>query len=405
MARRSLLLALALAVPAGAAPRQNVLEYVREKLARDRGFTPAQRAQLQKALEDRFANYGHNVVRPDKPQDVQTLMHVVAEGMFDQAPMDRIAEVAFAAYQAVWRGAPAEVVAGIALYGFRKPVPPEKLAAWANGYRVAVKGSVPDEVAADLVRNAMEHGWDVRSFDTVKWGLIDAARRKYDVKLYAAYVFAGMEKDPLHPGALLGTTRATFEDAARKKSVPKDPGYRGVFDVDTEPQRAQRSRPPPDSSVPDRRRPPDKPAPPDETELPPEPPRAQEGEGPFSSWARVERTALSYLGTPYVWGGETRAGIDCSGLTRNSYRAIAIPLPRVSKLQWKSGAPVAKEALREGDLVFFDTNGAGVSHVGMVIDPRTRRIIHASSSHGVVEADMDQPWFESRYLGARRVAN
>ena len=405
MARRSLLLALALAVPAGAAPRQNVLEYVREKLARDRGFTPAQRAQLQKALEDRFANYGHNVVRPDKPQDVQTLMHVVAEGMFDQAPMDRIAEVAFAAYQAVWRGAPAEVVAGIALYGFRKPVPPEKLAAWANGYRVAVKGGVPDEVAADLVRNAMEHGWDVRSFDTVKWGLIDAARRKYDVKLYAAYVFAGMEKDALHPGALLGTTRATFEDAARKKSVPKDPGYRGVFEVDTAPQRAQRSRPPPDSSVPDRRRSPDKPAPPDETELPPEPPRAQEGEGPFSSWARVERTALSYLGTPYVWGGETRAGIDCSGLTRNSYRVIAIPLPRVSKLQWKSGAPVAKEALREGDLVFFDTNGVGVSHVGMVIDPRTRRIIHASSSHGVVEADMDQPWFESRYLGARRVAN
>jgi cell wall-associated NlpC family hydrolase len=41
----------------------------------------------------------------------------------------------------------------------------------------------------------------------------------------------------------------------------------------------------------------------------------------------------------------------------------------------------------------------------MVIDPRTRRIIHASSSHGVVEADMDEPWFQSRYLGARRVAN
>jgi cell wall-associated NlpC family hydrolase len=119
----------------------------------------------------------------------------------------------------------------------------------------------------------------------------------------------------------------------------------------------------------------------------------------------VERTALSYLGTPYVWGGETRTGIDCSGLTRNSYRAIALPLPRVSKLQWKSGAPVTKEALREGDLVFFDTNGSGVSHVGMVIDPRTRRIIHASSSHGVVEADMDQPWFQSRYLGARRVAH
>jgi cell wall-associated NlpC family hydrolase len=401
MARRSLLVALALALPSVAAPRQSVLEYVRGELARDRGFTPAQRTELLDALRDRFANYGLNVVRPDKPQDVQTLLHVVAEGMFDHAPMDRIADVAFAAYQAVWRGAPAEVVQGIALYGFRKPVAPEMLAAWANGYRVAVKGGVPDEVAADLVRNAMEGGWDVRTFDTVKWGLVDAARRKYDVKLYAAYVFAGMEKDRQHPGALLGRTRARFEDAARKKTVPDDPGYRGVFDVDIAPHRAR-----PDASVSEtQRKPPDKPAPPDETERPPEPPRAREGEGPFSSWARVERTALSYLGTPYVWGGETRAGIDCSGLTRNSYRAIEVPLPRVSKLQWKSGAPVKKESLREGDLVFFDTNGSGVSHVGMVIDPRTRRIIHASSSHGVVEADMDEPWFQSRYLGARRVAN
>src|SRR3989442_7968014 len=120
-------------------------------------------------------------------QDVQTLMQVVAEGMFDQAPMDRIAEVAFAAYQAVWRGAPAEVIEGIALYGFRKPVPPDKLAAWANGYRVAVKGGVPDQVAADLVRNAMEGGWDGRTFDTLKWGLVHAARRQHAVNLDAPY--------------------------------------------------------------------------------------------------------------------------------------------------------------------------------------------------------------------------
>ena len=118
------------------------------------------------------------------------------------------------------------------------------------------------------------------------------------------------------------------------------------------------------------------------------------------------RSASRGTGLPlFHWSRETRAGIDCSGLTRNAYRAIAVALPRVSRLQWKSGTSVPRQALREGDLVFFDTNGSGVSHVGMVIDPRAHRIIHASSSHGVVEADMDQRWFQSRYLGARRVTN
>src|SRR5207237_165692 len=124
---------------------------VRQQLARDRGFTAGQRAALYAAIRDRFANYGFNVVKPEAPQDVQTLMHVVAEGMFDQAPPERIADVAYAAYTAVWRGAPAEVVDGIALYGFRKPVPADKLASWATGYRDAVTGGVPPEEGAVLV--------------------------------------------------------------------------------------------------------------------------------------------------------------------------------------------------------------------------------------------------------------
>ena len=146
------------------AERQNVLEYVHDQLARDASLSQPQRAALEEAIHDRFANYAFNIVRPEKPEDVRALMHMISEGTLDDTPPERVAEVAFAAYQAIWRGAPAEAVDGIALYGFQKPVPADSIAAWANGYREAVQGGVPPEVIADVIHSAMAHGWDDRTF-------------------------------------------------------------------------------------------------------------------------------------------------------------------------------------------------------------------------------------------------
>ncbi|MDX6768090.1 MAG: C40 family peptidase, partial [Elusimicrobiota bacterium] len=119
-------------------------------------------------------------------------------------------------------------------------------------------------------------------------------------------------------------------------------------------------------------------------------------------WPGVNASANSYLGVPYVWGGTTHKGIDCSALTQNSYGENRVRLPRVSRQQWVTGAKVGG-ALREGDLVFFNTMGVGVSHVGLVIDPKTRRFMHASSSRGVVIDDLGKKYYAQRYLGARRV--
>ena len=120
-------------------------------------------------------------------------------------------------------------------------------------------------------------------------------------------------------------------------------------------------------------------------------------------WPGLEGTYRAYLGTPYVWGGTSHSGIDCSGLTSNTYGEDRVKIPRVSRDQFRVGSLVADNGLRDGDLVFFNTLGAGVSHVGMVVDAKNRRFVQASSSKGVTITDLDGKYFKTRYLGARRV--
>ena len=117
------------------------------------------------------------------------------------------------------------------------------------------------------------------------------------------------------------------------------------------------------------------------------------------------RVVRSYLGVPYKWGGTTRAGMDCSALTRAVYReAYGIELPRTSRQMYQLGKPVSiPDQLRSGDLVFFriDTSGPGISHVGIYVGDG--RFAHASSSRGGVIDPLSSPYFDKRLAGARRV--
>jgi probable lipoprotein NlpC len=123
---------------------------------------------------------------------------------------------------------------------------------------------------------------------------------------------------------------------------------------------------------------------------------------------RVISSARTFIGTPYKYGGTSRAGMDCSGLLINSFKAIALNLPRNSEDQSKVGMEVKMKDLAPGDLVFFATGNKRrkITHVGLVTEVKGKddvKFIHASSSLGVVETNIYAEYYQKRFRVARRV--
>lgn len=111
---------------------------------------------------------------------------------------------------------------------------------------------------------------------------------------------------------------------------------------------------------------------------------------------------VSYLGTPYVYGGSTKKGIDCSAFTSSVYAsALGKQIPRSSVEQFHVGTRIAKEELQFGDLVFFNTTGRAPSHVGIYIEDDL--FVHASVSYGVTISSLESSYYKKRFVGARRL--
>ena len=119
---------------------------------------------------------------------------------------------------------------------------------------------------------------------------------------------------------------------------------------------------------------------------------------------KLQEIAKQYLNIPYRWGGTTTTGFDCSGYVLKVFSDLGIELPRTSKTQYEVGVDVKKEDLQPGDLVFFNTLGNGVSHVGIYYGDG--KFIHSQSYKGVSITDINDPkYWGARYVGAKRVAN
>ncbi len=111
--------------------------------------------------------------------------------------------------------------------------------------------------------------------------------------------------------------------------------------------------------------------------------------------------AEKYLGVPYLWGGTTPQGFDCSGLVQYVYRSLGINLTRVSQTQYLEGMPLTRDELQPGDLVFFEKDG-DVHHVGIYAGDGY--MIHAPYTGAVVSyQSIDSDYYKSQFCGGRRV--
>lgn len=121
----------------------------------------------------------------------------------------------------------------------------------------------------------------------------------------------------------------------------------------------------------------------------------------------VINTAKSYIGTPYLWGGNSKAGMDCSGLIHLSYKAAGYQIPRTAKEQSKFGKNKGWNGLKPGDVVFFKFKEKRNKwwHSGMITEVKGDQIkfIHASSSRGVTESNLMSDYYRKNVKGFRRL--
>ena len=156
----------------------------------------------------------------------------------------------------------------------------------------------------------------------------------------------------------------------------------------------------PEAAIPDQ---PGQPATDSQTGVPPPPPEgAPMTPADAEAYREVIQTALAFLGTPYRNGGSDPSGFDCSGFVQYVFAQHGTPLPREVRTQYQEGQTIDLDAVKPGDLVFFETVSRGASHVGIALG--NGRFVHAPSSRGVVRVEpYTASYWARRFVGARRI--
>ncbi len=117
---------------------------------------------------------------------------------------------------------------------------------------------------------------------------------------------------------------------------------------------------------------------------------------------KLYKFIYEWIGTPYHFGGNTKKGIDCSAFAKTIYdKVFNTTILRNSGDIFGMTMPLSKDELREGDLVFFRSNGRRISHVGVYLGDN--RFAHASSSRGVKISNLNEPYYSRIFFKGGRI--
>lgn len=108
-----------------------------------------------------------------------------------------------------------------------------------------------------------------------------------------------------------------------------------------------------------------------------------------------------WYGVPYQYGGDSKAGVDCSAFTKKLYLEVYKKnISRTAGGQYEQSEKIKSENMKEGDLVFFKIESAKISHVGVYL--RYNKFIHASTKKGIVISDLSEPYYKKYYFSSGR---
>jgi len=125
---------------------------------------------------------------------------------------------------------------------------------------------------------------------------------------------------------------------------------------------------------------------------------------PLTNRQRMAESGKRFLGVPYLWGGTTPLGFDCSGLIQLIYKMNGVCVPRDADMQYMVGQPIEISDVASADLVFFSGQSSGITHVGIYVG--NGEFLHSSGrASGVTINPLNYPYFQSILVGARRPWN